>query len=64
MRAVDEVIAATNRLLLIAPAPILDEMEVVSELISSFDPGAPKWRGEWRAPRTVFAGASRRAVAG
>lgn len=64
MRAVDEVIAATNRLLLIAPASVLDEMEVVSDLISGFEPGTTKWRDEWRAARTAFAGASRRAVVG
>lgn len=64
MRAVDEVIAATNRLLLIAPAPVLGEMEVVSDLIGGFEPGTTKWRDEWRAARTAFAGASRRAVVG
>ncbi|MGE5283011.1 MAG: hypothetical protein ACM3N0_11970 [Chloroflexota bacterium] len=62
MRAVDEVIAATNRLLLIAPEPILDEMGAVSELIGGFEPGVTKWREEWQAARSAFAGASRRAV--
>lgn len=62
MRAVDEVIAATNRLLLIAPEPVLEAMGAVSDLIGSFDPGATKWRDEWRAARAAFAGASRRAT--
>lgn len=62
MRVVDEVIAATNRLLLVAPGPILDEMEAVSELIGTFDPGALKWRDDWKAARAAFASASRRAV--
>jgi len=62
MQVVDEVIAATNRLLLIAPGPVLDEMETVSELIGSFEPGAAKWREEWRAARSAFAAASRMVV--
>jgi len=62
MRALDEVIAATNRLLLTAPGSVLGEMEAISELMDGFDPGATKWREEWRAARSAFAGASRRAV--
>jgi hypothetical protein len=62
MRTVDEVIAATSRLLLVAPEPVLDEMKVVSELIGSFEPSATKWRDDWGAARSAFAGASRSAV--
>lgn len=62
MRAMEEVIAATNRLLLIAPESVLDAMGAPSELIGSFDPSGPKWREEWSAARNTFARASRAVV--
>ncbi|MGB7588246.1 MAG: hypothetical protein WBM00_06015, partial [Solirubrobacterales bacterium] len=62
MRAVDEVISATNRLMLVAPEPVLASMESLSELIGRFDPTGGKWREEWQAARSTFAGVSRRAA--
>jgi len=62
MRALDEVIAATNRLVLVAPESVLEAMETLSELIGNFNPSGSKWREEWRAARSAFAGASRRAA--
>lgn len=62
MRAIDEVISTTNRLLLVAPDPVLESMETLSELIGRFDPSGSNWRDEWREARTAFAQASRRAV--
>lgn len=56
MRAVDEVITTTNRLVLVAPEAS------VSELIEQFDPSAAVWRDEWQEARADFAAASRCAV--
>lgn len=63
MRTVDEVIAATNRLMLIAPGPVMERMQILSELIGRFDPGGADWREEWQAARNAFAKTSRGAVA-
>jgi hypothetical protein len=62
MRALDEVIAATNRLILIAPESILDAMQRPSELIGQFEPAASSWKKEWREARASFAAASRSVV--
>lgn len=62
MIALDEMIAATNRLLLVAPGPVLDDMEHLSELIGRFDPAAKEWKDEWKEARAAFAGNSRGAV--
>ena len=62
MRSIDEVISATNRLLLVAPDPVLASMETLSELIGRFDPSGSGWRKEWQEARTAFAQASRAAV--
>jgi hypothetical protein len=63
MRSIDEVITATNRLTLVAPGPVMETMQALSELISRFEPGETDWRKEWQAARAAFAIASRRAVA-
>ncbi|MGN6275545.1 MAG: hypothetical protein ACTHNP_06410 [Solirubrobacterales bacterium] len=60
MRAVDEVIAATNRLVLVAPEPILETMQAISDLIAGFDPANDKWKQDWQRARNDFAAASRR----
>jgi len=62
MIALDEMIAATNRLLLVAPEPILDVMERLSDLIGRLDPSAADWRDEWKEARSAFAGAARATV--
>jgi len=62
MRAVDEVIAATNRLLLVAPESVLDAMQEVSELIGRFEPGSESWRDDWRSARGGVSRAARQAL--
>jgi hypothetical protein len=62
MIALDEMIAATNRLLLVAPGPVLDDMERLSDLISSLDPNADIWKDEWKEARSNFAGTARAMV--
>jgi len=62
MRVVDEVIAATNRLILVAPEPILEAMQAISDLIGRFEPGGEDWQQEWQGARNAFAEVSRRAA--
>lgn len=62
MRAIDEVISATNRLMLVAPEPVIETMQILSELIGRFDPGEAQWREDWKAARTAFAKAAKGAV--
>ncbi|HEX6689093.1 MAG TPA: hypothetical protein VF085_10585 [Solirubrobacterales bacterium] len=62
MQAVDEVIAATNRLMLVAPQPVMETMQIISELIGRFEPAGAGWRGEWQDARAAFARASRESV--
>ncbi len=62
MRAIDEVLAATNRLMLVAPDSVLEPMQILSDLISRFEQGDEMWRDEWRIARNEFAKASREAV--
>lgn len=64
MRVVDEVIAATNRLILVAPEPIVETMQAVSDLIERFEPASEDWKRDWQAARNAFAEASRRAAFG
>jgi hypothetical protein len=63
MAAVDEVISAMDRLLLLAPGPVLGDMERLSDLIGDFDPSAEDWRRDWKEARASFAGTARTAVA-
>jgi hypothetical protein len=62
--ALDEMTVATNRLLLIAPGPVLDDMERLSDLIGRLDPSAASWRDEWKEARSSFAGTARAVVIG
>ncbi|MBS1860985.1 MAG: hypothetical protein JSS68_04665 [Actinobacteria bacterium] len=62
MRAIDEVIAATNRLILVAPESVLEAMQRISELIGGFAPESAGWKDEWREARAGFSRASREAV--
>jgi hypothetical protein len=62
MIALDEVIAATNRLLLVAPRSILAKMDRLSDLLGRFDPFAANWKHEFKEARAVFTGAARAAV--
>lgn len=39
---------SANRLMLVAPAPIIETMESLRELIGLFEPGAASWREEWQ----------------
>jgi hypothetical protein len=64
MIAIDEVIAATNRLSLVAPGSVLEAMERLSQLIGRFDPAAATWKDEWKDARAVFSGTARTAVEG
>lgn len=59
MRAIDEVISASNRLLVVAPEPVLASMKALSELIGRFDPRGSGWRKEWQEARTAVAQVSR-----
>jgi hypothetical protein len=54
MRAIDEVITATNRLPLVAPDPVLESMDTLSELIGGFDPAGSDWRKEWQGGADQF----------
>lgn len=63
MRVLDEVIPATTRLILIAPSPVLEAMQGISDLVAAFDPGSENWKQEWQAARNAFAEASRKVVA-
>lgn len=62
MISIDEVIAATNRLSLVAPGSVLEGMERLSQLIGRFDPTTAAWRDEWKDARAAFAGSARTAV--
>lgn len=64
MRVVDEVIVATNRLILVAPEPIVETMQAISDLIGEFEPASENWKRDWHAARNVFAEASRQATFG
>ncbi len=64
MRVVDEVISATNRLILVAPEPIVETMQAISDLIGRFEPASEDWKRDWQSARNVFAEASRRATYG
>jgi hypothetical protein len=64
MRVVDEVIVATSRLILVAPEPIVEAMQAISDLIEQFEPASKNWKREWSEACSVFAEASRLAVFG
>lgn len=62
MRVVDEVIVATHRLILVAPEPIVEAMQAISDLVGQFEPASEDWKRDWQEARNVFAEASRRAA--
>lgn len=62
MRTLDELIAAMNRLLLIAPEEVLDAVLGISVLLERFEQRDEDWRQEWREARNAVAAASRAAV--
>jgi hypothetical protein len=64
MRVVDEVIVATNRLILVAPEPIVEAMQAISDLIGRFEPASEDWKRAWQEARNVFAEVSRGAAFG
>jgi hypothetical protein len=64
MRVVDEVIVATNRLILVAPEQILETMQTVTDLVGRFAPADEDWKRDWQEARNVFAEVSRHAVFG
>jgi len=47
MRVVDEVIVATNRLILVAPEPIVEAMQTISDLVGRFEPASEDWKRDW-----------------
>jgi hypothetical protein len=59
-----EVIAASNRLILVAPEPILGAMNALGDLIAEFDPGSDEWKGRWQSARNDFAAVSREVTTG
>ncbi|HWO83567.1 MAG TPA: hypothetical protein VNM38_07240 [Solirubrobacterales bacterium] len=62
MRALDELITAMNRLLLIAPEDVLDAVLGISVLLERFEQRDDGWREEWNEARNAVARASRAAV--
>jgi hypothetical protein len=62
MRAIDELIFATNRLALIAPEPVLEAAEAINKLISRFEQGDGRWKADWQEARNALTAASRNAV--
>jgi hypothetical protein len=64
MRVVDEVIVATNRLILVAPEPVVETMQALTDLVGRFEPASEDWKRDWQEARNVFAEVSRHAAFG
>lgn len=64
MRAVEEVMVANNRLILVAPEAVLLKMQAITDLTGRFDPGEKSWKAEWQEARNAFAAVSRGALIG
>lgn len=62
MRALDAYTAAMNRLMLIAPKPVLTAVERVNGLLAMFENRSPNWSTEWQEARNDFAIAARDAL--
>jgi hypothetical protein len=62
MRAVEEVMAANNRLILVAPEAVLEKMHAITDLTGRFDPGGNTWKAEWQEARNALAAVSRGAL--
>ena len=59
MRALDAYGAAANRLLLVAPQPVLEAMERLSDLLAKVQSRDEAWSETWRDARNEFAVAAR-----
>lgn len=62
MRALDAYAAAMNRLILIAPKPVLAAAERVNALLATFEERSLNWATEWQEARDGFVLAARDAV--
>jgi hypothetical protein len=63
LRAFDAYSAAANRLLLVAPNPVLDALEDLSALLARLAHHDEAWRAEWHQTRKRFVVVARAAVA-
>jgi len=62
MKAVDELIYASNRLLLIAPESLFPPVESISNLLAGLEERDERWKADWQAAREDLAATSRRAL--
>lgn len=62
MKVIDELTTATNRLILIAPHPVLEAVEEINQLLNRFEYRDGQWKAEWREARDALTRASREAV--
>jgi hypothetical protein len=62
MRALDTYNAAMNRLLLVAPQPILTHMKTINDLVTRASERDEAWAAEWSDARAALTYASRRAI--
>jgi hypothetical protein len=62
MRTLDELMVATNRIVLIAPEPVLAAVLEVNSALESFKPRDSEWTAKWRAARRGVAKAARATV--
>jgi hypothetical protein len=61
IRAIDTYNAAMNRLLLVAPQPILAHMQTINDLVSA-DTRDERWQQQWSDARAAFTVAARDAL--
>lgn len=54
MNSFDQLAVCTNRLLLIAPEPVVDAVSAINELIGCFESQSSDWRQEWMEARRTF----------
>jgi hypothetical protein len=62
IRIIDELTVATNRLILIAPQPVLEATEAINQLLDRIKLRDPQWKVEWQEARNALARVSRDAV--
>lgn len=62
MRSLDELMVATNRILLIAPESVLAAVQEVNSALESFKPRDSEWSAKWSAARQGVAKAARATV--
>jgi hypothetical protein len=62
MRTIDELLTATNRLILIAPHSVLAASEEINRLLENLRPGSAEWKREWQEGREGLVKASREAL--